>query len=111
MPHLYMEYLRLKQDLRSKTVDAELDPAELKFLEAIALLTHQSSGLTVSEAINKKELGSNSTLHKRLYRLIDLQFIELYFQDNHRTKYVKTTEKCRLYFKKESEILKKLSVK
>jgi DNA-binding MarR family transcriptional regulator len=107
----YLNYLELRDELRSNSIDLELDLSEIKILETIAVLNHNGMELTVTDLINKKELGSNSTLHKKLYKLITLEYIELYHQSNYRTKYLKPTEKSVKYFENEFDVLKKFCKK
>ena len=111
MEHIYLEYLQLRNQLRSSTIDTEIDQSELKILETITLSNHLGTPLTVSKVIQMRQLGSNSTIHKKIYKLIESDFIELYHQSDYRTKYLRITPKTQKHFEKESEIIKKICKK
>ena len=111
MEHIYLEYLQLRNQLRSSTIDTEIDQSELKILETVTLSNHLGTPLTVSNVIQMRQLGSNSTIHKKIYKLIESEFIELYHQNDYRTKYLRITAKTQKHFEKESEIIKKICKK
>mgnify|MGYP000228667506 CR=1 FL=1 len=87
----------------------KLCPQERALFEAIVLRWHQGSPMTVTQAVNLKELGSTVTLHKRLKSLFDQEVVVFKQKnDSMRRKYICPSPKSVLYLEWLSELIGKL---
>jgi DNA-binding transcriptional ArsR family regulator len=85
----YLRWLQAVSVVQSLPVMDGFGVEEKALFEAIMLGWAQNSSLTVQQAISIEELGSPSTLHKRLSRLREMELITAECVDgNRRTKFL-----------------------
>ena len=107
----YFRFLELAQAVRDMASPDAIDANEAALLEAIVLSWHQGKSLTVREAIELRHLGSPATLHKRITRLRQKQYLHTYSTANdRRAKYLYPTEQALNYFARLGESLQAVKV-
>jgi len=96
---LYGRFLKNAQTAQALPAGVALHPLESLLLQEVFLRNMDKKPLTVTEAIDLKQLASPSTLHKRIMRLkaLDLLAVEHPEQD-HRTKYLVLTPDAMAHF-------------
>ncbi len=96
---LYERFLKNAQLAQTLPAGVALHPLESLLLQEVFLRNMDKKPLTVTEAIDLKQLASPSTLHKRIMRLkaLDLLAVEHPEQD-HRTKYLVLTPGAMAHF-------------
>ncbi len=94
MAQAYFRFLKLSSSIAELPGLDGLDANHKALFEVIALHWWQGTPLTVRETIGQTALGSPATLHKRLKRLIALDFINSEgLATDRRTKFVSPTRK------------------
>jgi hypothetical protein len=95
----YLRFLQLAKTIQ-KLPDAPLfDANEKALLEEIVLNWFEKNPMTVREAINLSALGSPATLHKRITRLRQRDFLMAFNQeDDKRAKFLIPTQKTLALF-------------
>ena len=105
----YLHYLRTLSAQDHPELALGLSPQDRAFFEAIVVRWHHGSPLTVTQAVNLKELGSTVTLHKRLKILFDQEVIVFKQKDdNMKRKYICPSPKSVLYLERLSELIAQL---
>jgi len=96
---LYERFLKNALSAQALPAGVALHPLESLLLQEVFLRNMDNKPLTVTEAIDLKQLASPSTLHKRIMRLkaLDLLAVEHPEQD-HRTKYLVLTPGAMAHF-------------
>lgn len=100
-PHAksYLQFLQLSNAVGGLPDIEWLDANHKALLESVALHWSQGQPLTVRQSINQSHLGSPATLHKRLQRLIDQDYLIAQGLDrDRRTKRISPTDKGLDYF-------------
>jgi DNA-binding MarR family transcriptional regulator len=102
----YLRFLQITSAINALPCSVDLDLHEKAMFDLLCLHWSKNQPLTVSDAINQPQLGSSSTLHKRLTRLISKDLIVVKHKgDNKRTKYVLPSENGNTYIQWLSEQL------
>jgi hypothetical protein len=96
---MYGRFLKNALSTQALPAGVALHPLESLLLQEVFLRNMDKKPLTVTEAIDLKQLASPSTLHKRIMRLkaLDLLAVEHPAQD-HRTKYLVLTSDAMAHF-------------
>ncbi len=96
---LYGRFLKNTRSAQILPAGMALHPLESLLLQEVFQRNMDNKPLTVSEAIDLKQLASPSTLHKRIMRLkaLDLLTVE-HAQHDHRTKYLVLTPDAMAHF-------------
>ena len=96
---MYGRFLKNALSAQALPAGVALHPLESLLLQEVFLRNMDNKPLTVTEAIDLKQLASPSTLHKRIMRLkaLDLLAVEHPEQD-HRTKYLVLTPDAMAHF-------------
>lgn len=95
----YLQFLGFSRSVAELHGGKLLDANHTALLEAVALNWSHGQPLSVRQIIQQAHLGSPATLHKRLSRLVTNGFLSTKaVQDDHRTKWVKPTDKGLDYF-------------
>lgn len=90
----YIRFLQLISAVEGLPWLANIDPHEKALFDVLCLHWSQGQPLNVFDAINQTHLGSSSTLHKRLKRLIAKELIVVqYCENNRRTKHLTPSDK------------------
>ncbi len=90
----YFRFLRLSAAVEDLHAHEELDANHKALFEVVALHWSQGQPLSVRDTIGQTSLGSPATLHKRLQRLIAMDFLKSEALDtDRRTKFVSPSEK------------------
>ena len=105
----YLHYLGALSAQEHPDLTLKLDPQERALFEASVVRWHQGSPMTVTQAVNLKELGSTVTLHKRLKSLFDQEVVVFkQKEDSMRRKFICPSPKSVLYLEWLSELIGKL---
>ena len=100
MSNLYFRFLHIANAIQKESVPT-LDENSIALLNTIAVRHSQGRPMTVSQAMGLAELGSQTTLHRRLDALREAGFIEQIFQgSDRRIKYLIPTAAAQAYFSK-----------
>ena len=99
----YLCFVRLTAQLENKSKIPELDETEQKLLNVIALHLSEGRSLLVSDVIYLRQIGSVATLHRRLSKLVDADFIRFSNDVDGRKKYLELTPKSIDYIAKLGE--------
>ena len=90
----YLRFLQLISAVDGLPWLLEIDPHERALFDVLCLHWSQGQPLTVFNAIHQTQLGSSSTLHKRLKRLIAKDLILARCSEgNRRTKHLVPSDK------------------
>ncbi|MGV0960245.1 MAG: hypothetical protein ACOYB1_10450 [Limnohabitans sp.] len=90
----YLRFLQLISAVDGLPWLADVDAHERALFDVLCLHWSQGQPLTVFNAIHQAQLGSSSTLHKRLKRLIAKDLIVArYGENNRRTKHLMPSDK------------------
>ena len=90
----YLRFLQLAKTIQKLPDGPLLDANEKALLEEIVLNWFEKNPMTVREAINLSALGSPATLHKRITRLRQRDFLVAFNQqDDKRAKFLIPTQK------------------
>jgi len=90
----YLRFLQLAKTIQKLPDGSLLDANEKALLEEIVLNWFEKKTMTVREAINLSALGSPATLHKRITRLRQRDFLVAFNQqDDKRAKFLIPTQK------------------
>jgi len=96
---IYLRFLSLMHAIEGKGELPELDLDAKRLLEVIAVRQSQGQTITVTDAMAMVQIASPATIHRKLDQLRELGMIETQFEGtNRRTKYLKITDKAKLYF-------------
>ena len=102
----YLRFLQIVSAINALPCIVDLDTHEKAMFDLLCLNWSKNQPFTVTDAINQPQLGSSSTLHKRLTRLISKDLIVVKHKgDNKRTKYLSPSENGKAYIKWLSEQL------
>lgn len=97
----YCKFLQFAAAVESLPGVESLDPNDRALFDQIILAWAQKQPLTVNQAITLSTLGSQSTLHKRVMKLRELQFVEFVVDpDDQRVKHLAPTAKGQKYVEK-----------
>lgn len=97
---IYLRFLNLVSAVDELPWLVEVDANEKALFDLISLRWSQGQPLSVVEAINQTHLGSTSTLHKRLKRLIAKNWVVAsQIGTDRRTKHLLPSEKGTSYIK------------
>ena len=95
----YFRFLQLAKTIQKLPDAPLLDANEKALLEEIVLNWFEKNPMTVREAINLSSLGSPATLHKRITRLRQRDFLMAFNQeDDKRAKFLIPTQKTLALF-------------
>ena len=95
----YLRFLQLAKTIQKLPDAPLLDANEKALLEEIVLNWFEKNPMTVREAINLSSLGSPATLHKRITRLRQRDFLMAFNQeDDKRAKFLIPTQKTLALF-------------
>ena len=95
----YLRFLQLAKTIQKLPDAPLLDANEKALLEEIVLNWFEKNSMTVREAINLSALGSPATLHKRITRLRQRDFLMAFNQeDDKRAKFLIPTQKTLALF-------------
>ena len=95
----YLRFLQLVRTIQQLPHGPQLDANEKTLLEEIALNWFENRVMTVREAIGLTHLGSPATLHKRITRLRQKDFLKtLNEPEDKRAKYLLPTDKTMTMF-------------
>ena len=90
----YLRFLQLAKTIQKLPDGPLLDANEKALLEEVVLNWFEKKTMTVREAINLSALGSPATLHKRITRLRQRDFLVAFNQqDDKRAKFLIPTQK------------------
>jgi len=90
----YLRFLQLAKTIQKLPDGSLLDANEKALLEEVVLNWFEKKTMTVREAINLSALGSPATLHKRITRLRQRDFLVAFNQqDDKRAKFLIPTQK------------------
>jgi hypothetical protein len=104
----YCKFLKLAAAVESLPGVDLLDPNDRALFDQIVLAWNQRQPLTVNQAITLSALGSQSTLHKRVMKLRELDFVEFVIDPNdQRVKHLAPTEKGRKCLEKLNQAILK----
>lgn len=96
----YLRFLQLANAVDGMPWMVEVDANEKALFDLICLHWSQNQPLSVVEAINQPQLGSQATLHKRLKRLIAKDWIiARHAEPNRRTKLLTPSERGTSYIR------------
>jgi DNA-binding MarR family transcriptional regulator len=88
----YFRFLKLAQSVNSIRAVAMLTPNENQLLQEVALRHFEGQAFTIKQALALEDLGSPTTLHKRVQRLRKAGFLSIEQKEtDHRTKYLTAT--------------------
>jgi DNA-binding MarR family transcriptional regulator len=97
----YMRFLRLSAAINASPGMEVLGPNERAIFKIIMLAWAFQKPLTVREAIGIRRFGSAATLHKRIFRLREMELIDaVSVGADRRTKYLVLTSKGLSYAEK-----------
>jgi hypothetical protein len=103
-----LRFLKRSQSFKTTVNGHELTPSDACLLEEVVLRDFENRPLTVSEALTLKHLGSSATLHKRLKRLREWDFLDVQKKaSDHRTKYLIATPLTIAHFERMGEAVQK----
>ena len=95
----YLRFLQLAKTIQKLPDAPLLDANEKALLEEIVLNWFEKNPMTVRESINLSALGSPATLHKRITRLRQRDFLMAFNQeDDKRAKFLIPTQKTLALF-------------
>lgn len=95
----YLRFLHLAKAIEATPQEGALDANELALLEAVVLRWHQGQAMTVREAIHLGALGSPATLHKRITRLRQKEWLDTFSEPgDRRAKFLVPTERALAHF-------------
>ena len=95
----YLRFLQLAKTIQKLPDGPLLDANEKALLEEVVLNWFEKKPMTVREAINLSALGSPATLHKRITRLRQRDFLMAFNQeDDKRAKFLIPTQKTLALF-------------
>jgi hypothetical protein len=90
----YLRFLQLAKTIQKLPDGPLLDANEKALLEEVVLNWFEKKTMTLREAINLSALGSPATLHKRITRLRQRDFLVAFNQqDDKRAKFLIPTQK------------------
>jgi tRNA U34 5-carboxymethylaminomethyl modifying GTPase MnmE/TrmE len=90
----YLRFLQKAKTIQKLPYGPLLDANEKALLEEVVLNWFEKKPMTVREAINLSALGSPATLHKRITRLRQRDFLVAFNQqDDKRAKFLIPTQK------------------
>ncbi len=101
----YLCFVRLTEQLESKSKIPELDEIEQGLLNVIALHLSEGRSLLVSDVIYLKQIGSAATLHRRLSKLAKEDLIRFSNDVDGRKKNLELSPKAIDYFAKLGECI------
>lgn len=102
----YLHFIRLTTQLEEASKIPELDEIEQGLLNVIAIHVAEGKSLLVSDVIYLKQVGSPATLHRRLSKLAQADFIRYRNDLDGRKKYLELTPKSIDYIAKLGECIK-----
>ena len=97
--------MRLTTQLENQSKIPELDEIERGLLNVIAINLGEDRPLLVSDIIYLRQIGSVATLHRRLSKLVDADFIRFSNDVDGRKKYLELTPKSIDYIAKLGECI------
>ncbi len=98
---IYLRFIHITQAISGELLTSNVDSASLRLLEAVAVAYTQGSPLTVTNAMELKNIASPATLHRKLDALREAGLVEQEFEGkNRRTKYLVPTQAACKYFEK-----------
>lgn len=101
----YLTFLTLKDNLSAKTRLELLDPLEERIFCAVALASHLSTRLSVTDLLARHDLASPSTIQVRIEMMRRKGWIMLAETEDSRRKQVELTPVALLYLDKIGNIL------
>lgn len=94
----YLRFLQTTPTIEKMVGIEDFDPNEKALFESIYLHWFEAKPLTVRQAINQPRLGSPTTLHKRLHRLIAQDLVMFHFEvGDRKSKYLYPSNKGMIY--------------
>ena len=95
----YLRFLQLAKVIQALPDGQGMDANEKALLQAVVLRWYEDQPMTVREAIGLTELGSPSTLHKRITRLREKDMLSnLNLEGDRRAKFLIPTQRTLDYF-------------
>jgi hypothetical protein len=100
MKNIYLTFLSLADAISAPTVNhGNMDFESKKLLEVIYFNYANGTALTVTDAMNQKQVGSPATIHRRIDVLRAEGLVEIaYLGKNKRSKHLKPTQAAEKYF-------------
>ena len=99
LANAYLRFLHLARTVEALPGTAPMDANESALLEAVVLRWHENRPMTVREAISISVLGSPATLHKRITRLREKNFLDTYSEPgDRRAKFLVPTQQALDHF-------------
>ena len=98
MMNSFGDFLRLRNEIGKVHLPRKFDAACLQLLDLIVIAALENRVLSVGDAYAFTEVGSHSTIHKKLQILRDFDFVSASFETNKRTKVINLTDKSRAYY-------------
>lgn len=101
----YFDFLhRCMEDDRKEGI--RLDQTAVRVLEAIALAEHAGNPLTVTDAMQLSVIASPATLHRKIDKLVDEEWVERrHLDSNLRSKYLFISTQARRYFDRRGKLI------
>lgn len=97
---VYLQFLALAYDARTKGSLPELDPLEERILTAVALANAHEERLCVRDLMARQELGAPATIHTRLKSMREKGWVMLTDTEDARRKQVEVAPAGRRYLGK-----------
>jgi len=109
MNNSYLRFLRSVTSLEPHNHKHEdISPTAILLLNVVAVKNFNEQPLTVSQAMEFRELGSPANLHRKITELLDAGMISLEHVDtNRRTKYLLITQAARDFFQIKNDAMVK----
>lgn len=109
MSKLYLRFLRFDRALEiTKKSMKDVDAISILLLNEISVQHFDEQPMTVSKAMELKDIASPATIHRKIDELRKVGLIDMVFVgQNRRTKYLIPTQSANAYFEKMSDAMLK----